>query len=293
MKRSTQVVIAGGGPVGLSMAILLQRFGIDFVLLERNASTTDHPKARGTWVRTMEIFRQWGIADRMKARSLPDGCDFFSFVDSMTGHEYGRTSPEPNQGFSPTWKTIQSQDAVEEELLAHARRSAVGQILYRHELLGFEDGAEAIEVTGRDLATGATTQWQASYLVAADGAGSTVRRQAGIDMRGPPALAVMANEYWQADLSHVRGAADTAVWRVYTQDNGSFHGVSSLLNTNGRDRWLSILPVGVADDERPGPRTDDEVVRLARTVTGIANLEVQVINRSIWRLTRQVAANFR
>ncbi len=59
MRQTVPVVIVGGGPVGLSMAILLQRFGIEFVLVERNATTTDHPKARGTYTRTMEIFRQW------------------------------------------------------------------------------------------------------------------------------------------------------------------------------------------------------------------------------------------
>jgi 2-polyprenyl-6-methoxyphenol hydroxylase-like FAD-dependent oxidoreductase len=79
MQRNVPVVIVGGGPVGLSMAILLQRFGIDFVLLERNPTTTDHPKARGTYTRTMEIFRQWGIDGLMKRHALPDGSDFFAF----------------------------------------------------------------------------------------------------------------------------------------------------------------------------------------------------------------------
>src|SRR5262245_443044 len=123
MQRSVPVVIVGGGPVGLSMAILLQRFGIDFVLLERNPRTHGHPKARGTWVRTMEIFRQWGIDGSMKRHALPDGADFFVFCESMSGHEWGRTNPEPNLGHSPTWKVIQSQDTVERELLEHAGRS--------------------------------------------------------------------------------------------------------------------------------------------------------------------------
>ncbi len=78
---STPVLIVGGGPVGLSMAILLQRFTIDFVLVERSATTTDHPKARGCWTRTMEIFRQRGIEERMRAHGLPDKSDVFALVD--------------------------------------------------------------------------------------------------------------------------------------------------------------------------------------------------------------------
>jgi 2-polyprenyl-6-methoxyphenol hydroxylase-like FAD-dependent oxidoreductase len=237
MQRKIPVVIVGGGPVGLSMAILLQRFGVAFVLLERNATTTDHPKARGTYTRTMEIFRQWGIAGLMKRHALPEGSDFFTFCESMTGHEWGRTNPEPNVGHSPCWKIIQSQDTVETELLDHARKSDVGRILFGHEFLHYDESTNGIAVTSRHAGTGESTTWQAQYLIAADGATSAVRRQAGIEMRGPATLAVMANEYWQADLSQVRDAHLCAGWRVYAKD--SPYPISTVLNTNGRDKWLS------------------------------------------------------
>ena len=289
--RRTSVFIVGGGPVGLSMAILMNRFGIDFVMVERASSTTDHPKARGCWSRTMEIFRQWGIEDRMRARGLPDNSDMFAFVESMAGHEYGRTTPEVNIGLSPAWKCILSQDAVEEELLRHARELGRGQIFYSTEFVDYADTGNGVKVTVRDLKSGETTAWDASYLIAADGAGSSVRRVAGLEMRGPSTLAVMANEYWKADLSGIRGAANTAAFRVVPKDPGV--PMASVLNTNGRDRWLSLIQIGAEKDERTGERTDEEVVRLARIHTGLPNLEVEVINRSIWRLSRQVATGFR
>jgi 2-polyprenyl-6-methoxyphenol hydroxylase-like FAD-dependent oxidoreductase len=273
------------------MAILMQRFGVEFVLLERNLTTTDHAKARGTWVRTMEIFRQWGIDGLMRRHGLPDGSDYFTFCESMTGREFGRTNPEPNMGFSPTWKVVQSQDTVESELLAHTKRSMVGRVLFGQEFLRFEESAGGIAVTSRDVNTGETTTWQAQYLVAADGAASTVRRQTGIEMHGPATLAMMANEFWEADLSHLPDAAICAGWRVYAKD--SPYPISTVLNTNGKNRWLSLLPVGRESDERVGLRTDEEVVKFARTVSGIPNLDAKVINRSTWRLSRQVAAHFR
>lgn len=289
--RRTSVFIVGGGPVGLSMAILMNRFGIDFVMVERASSTTDHPKARGCWSRTMEIFRQWGIEDRMRARGLPDNSDMFAFVESMAGHEYGRTTPEVNIGLSPAWKCILSQDAVEEELLKLAKESKSGKILYSTEFLDYVETDTGLRVTARDLQTGESAVWQASYLIAADGAGSSVRRVSGIDMRGPSTLAVMANEYWKADLSSIRGAANTAAFRVVPKNPEL--PMASVLNTNGKDRWLSLIQIGIDKDERPGPRTDEEVIRLARIHTGIPNLDVEVINRSIWRLSRQVASRFR
>jgi 2-polyprenyl-6-methoxyphenol hydroxylase-like FAD-dependent oxidoreductase len=291
MPAKIPVVIVGGGPVGLSMAILLQRFGIEFVLLERSPTTTDHPKARGTYTRTMEIFRQWGIDQLMKRHALPEGSDFFAFCESMTGHEWGRTNPEPNMGHSPCWKIIQSQDTVEVELLDHARKSNVGQLLFGHEFVQYEEGADGIAVSARKVDTGEALAWQAQYLIAADGATSAVRRQAGIEMHGPATIAVMANEFWQADLSQVRDAKTCAGWRVYAKD--SPYPITTVLNTTGKDRWLNLLPVGREADERIGERNDEEVVQLARTVSGVANLEVKVINRSVWRMSRQVAANFR
>ncbi|MFK4398434.1 FAD-dependent monooxygenase [Bradyrhizobium elkanii] len=99
--RQTSVFIAGGGPVGLAMSLLLDRFGIDCVVVEKSPTTTDHPKSRGCWVRTMEIFRQWGIEQAIRDRGLQDNSDMFVFLDSIAGHEFGRTRPEPNVGHTP------------------------------------------------------------------------------------------------------------------------------------------------------------------------------------------------
>jgi hypothetical protein len=74
------VFIVGGGPVGLALAVALDRFGIRSLVVERSATTTDHPKSRGCWVRTMEIFRQWGVEDAIRARGLADGTDVFAMV---------------------------------------------------------------------------------------------------------------------------------------------------------------------------------------------------------------------
>ena len=104
--RPTSVFIVGGGPVGLAMGLLLDRFGIDAVIVEKNPTTTDHPKSRGCWVRTMEIFRQWGIEQAIRDRGLQDSSDIFVQVESIAGRELSRSRPQPNLGQTPAWEVV-------------------------------------------------------------------------------------------------------------------------------------------------------------------------------------------
>jgi 2-polyprenyl-6-methoxyphenol hydroxylase-like FAD-dependent oxidoreductase len=56
--KEVPVLIAGGGPVGLTLAKTLASFGIECMLVERNPSTTRHPKMDITNSRSMELFRK-------------------------------------------------------------------------------------------------------------------------------------------------------------------------------------------------------------------------------------------
>ena len=135
--RRTSVFIVGGGPVGLAMGLLLDRFGIDAVIVEKSPTTTDHPKSRGCWVRTMEIFRQWGIEQAIRDRGLQENSDMFVQVESIAGREIGRSRPEPNLGQTPAWKCLVAQDAVEETQARFQARGLFGEVGTPGITLGF------------------------------------------------------------------------------------------------------------------------------------------------------------
>ena len=64
------VVVIGGGPVGLSLAMELRYHGVGCAVIEpRTSVSAVRPRAKTTSARTMELFRRWGFAERIRARA--------------------------------------------------------------------------------------------------------------------------------------------------------------------------------------------------------------------------------
>jgi 2-polyprenyl-6-methoxyphenol hydroxylase-like FAD-dependent oxidoreductase len=290
MTPETQPVvgIVGGGPVGLSLSLQLGRLGIRSVLVEQNASITTHPKARGVWARTMELFRLWGIEKNVRRQGLQANAIGVAFVETISGREFGRAIQDPEMvPPTPAGNCNVAQDIVEEELLAAIRQISLCQVFYSHELIEHREVEDGVEMTARDLLSGETKHWRVDYLVAADGANSKLRDELGIEMVGPGVFMTATNYYWQGDLSHIESVRQVAGYRVATGIPGVPIGI--VLNTNGKDRWLMGAPV---EGEDSRPLADEDVVKLARAYAGIPNLDVKVINNSIFRASRQVAASY-
>jgi 2-polyprenyl-6-methoxyphenol hydroxylase-like FAD-dependent oxidoreductase len=287
----TPVLIVGGGPVGLAAAVALARLGVPCQVVERNATTTEHPKSRGCWVRTMELFRQWGVDDAIRARGLADGTDVFAYFDPVFRQEYGRTRPEPRGDESPTWKSLVAQDAVEEELLRRLVEMGGAPVRFAHEVIDVEDLGSHVVARVRDLATGDVEAWTADWLIAADGAGSRIRRAVGIEMIGPPVLGLMINEYVRVDLSDLAVAKEAA--GIFSVPSDASRPSMAFLNTDGGDRWLMIGRIGAETDERDHPYTDDEVTELVQWYLGVPGQRVTRINSSTWRMSMQTAETFR
>ena len=169
------ILICGGGPVGLSAAILLARLDVPSLLVERHPSTTDHPKARGFFARTMEVFRPWGIEASLRAEALPSSAGRFIWVESLSGREIGRVEP-PRRAVpgphSPTYGCMAAQDALEAELRRHAETYPNINLRFSTELVAFEQDPDGVTVTVSDRRSGEVHTLRAAYLIAADGASS-------------------------------------------------------------------------------------------------------------------------
>jgi putative polyketide hydroxylase len=282
------VLIVGGGPVGLSAALLLARRGIRALLVERHPSTTDHPKARGVNTRTVELFRQWGMEAAVRGHALRAVTGFI-WVTSLVGEEVGRVSGRGSRdpAHSPCTGLLVSQDAVESELLACARRYEQADIRFSTTLTDFrqDDAAVSATVVGPD---GRSQAVRARYLIAADGASSRIRQALGIEMIGPAALGHAFNIYCRVDLTPwVAGRLCTGFFLADPALVGH-----SILSVDGSDRWIAIGPYNPSTD-KPGDFTDERCVGIVRRLVGVPGLRVEVINTAFWTLSAQVAAQFR
>ncbi len=96
-----------------------------------------------------------------------------------------------------------------------------------------------------------------------------MRRAAGIDLVGPASLRYMLNEYWRGDMSRFRVARDATGIRIIPRDRREQP--AQILNTNGKDRWLTLIVIGQERDERPAPadrRRDGRADQKARGRAG-------------------------
>ena len=179
----TAVLIIGAGPAGLSLAVELGTQGQRCIVVERHERVGYAPRAKTSNVRTRELFRRWGIADRLAAES-PFGVDYppdVVFATRMNGYELHRFpnafngSPARDERYSEHAQWI-PQYKVEAVLKTRASELPGVEIRFETELEGFTDHGDHVMAVLRDVKTSGQTSVKAAYIVGADGARSTVRK---------------------------------------------------------------------------------------------------------------------
>src|SRR5471030_2894073 len=88
--RNIPVLVVGGGPVGLSLALALALQNVRSLVIERHPGRTEHPRARGVSMRTMELFRQWGNIGDLLKYEFPKEAIRFIWSESLQGNEVTR-----------------------------------------------------------------------------------------------------------------------------------------------------------------------------------------------------------
>ena len=174
------VLIVGAGPTGLTLACELARHGVSFRLIEATPGPQPGSRGKGLQPRTLEVFDDLGIVDRVLAdgrmampirSTAPDGRVTLSGAEPPSA---GPDTPYPASLITPQWRT--------EETLRRRLAELGGTVEFGTALAGFEQSAEA--VSALVVKGGQTETVTAGWLIGCDGGHSIVRRRAGVAFEG-------------------------------------------------------------------------------------------------------------
>jgi 2-polyprenyl-6-methoxyphenol hydroxylase-like FAD-dependent oxidoreductase len=182
MKTTTEtdILIVGAGPTGLSLACQLLRYGIDFVVIEKNAGVTPYSKAIGVHARTLEILDQIGLAQEAVAMGTIAGRGRLLIEGEIRGElEFS----EIGKGMSPFPFVLMLEQSKTEYLLYEYLRNHSSDVLWKTELLRFSQNADHI-IAQVKTSDEQTQTISARYIVGCDGPKSLVRRQLGLTFGG-------------------------------------------------------------------------------------------------------------
>jgi len=177
---NTDVLIIGAGPTGLAFASQLIRYGVDFVIVDKKDGTTPYSKAIGVQARTLELYDQIGLAEPLIA--LGTKATHIRLIEDGVGRaEVPLTKLGTGMSEYPFLLIV--EQGAHEKLVYEFIRSHSHDVRWETELSEFSQDEQGISATITS-ASGEQQAVRAKYLVACDGAKSSVRKELGINFEG-------------------------------------------------------------------------------------------------------------
>jgi 2-polyprenyl-6-methoxyphenol hydroxylase-like FAD-dependent oxidoreductase len=279
------VLIAGGGPVGLALAVELGMAGIPCTLVERRDGSVSVPKMSGLSIRSMEFNRRWGIAEEVKRAGWPQTHpNDFVYCTSMVGYELARKKMpryvDQHPPFTPEPGCGCAQIFYDPILLRRAR--ALPNVTLRHleGLDSFTQDSDCVHATVSDTRSGETKVITARFLVGCDGAGGTVANALGVGYEGLGIVSNSVNVYFRApQLAQIHDKGWARFYR-FTDERGTW---GEIIGIDGKELWrLSVLK---ADPDFDG---HGYMRRLAGR-----ELDYEIISVMAWERRERVADRYR
>jgi 2-polyprenyl-6-methoxyphenol hydroxylase-like FAD-dependent oxidoreductase len=173
LPRTTDVLIVGAGPVGLTLAASLQARGVDVTLVDKAAAVATTSRAAVIHARTLEVLHSIDVSDELVRRGV--------IVPRFTVRDRDRALLSIDFDGLPTPHpyTLMLPQDITEDVLTDRLAELGGHVHRPYELARLEQDGDGVTAT---MAGGETVR--ASYVVGADGMHSAVREQIGIGFAG-------------------------------------------------------------------------------------------------------------
>ncbi|MGW6375290.1 FAD-dependent monooxygenase [Rhodococcus sp. NPDC055112] len=279
MTSTIDVLVVGAGPAGLALACDLQRRGVSHRVITAAEGGFEGSRAKGVQPRTVEVLDDLGVLPYIEERStlypkLGLHLGPFTIPKVMIPlHDRSEDVPHPNTLLIAQYDT----DAALRRRLADLG----GEVEFGTRLVAFSDGPEAVVATVMH-SDGKAEDVRATYLVGADGGGSTVRAASGIGFAG---TTDEKDRMIVADVT-LEGLSRNR-WHIWPRNAGRFMALCPL--PDGKFQlMLKLRPHDKADVGQVA------VEALVRDFVGKAKLSIQGIGwASVWRPNIRLAERYR
>ena len=246
----TPVLIVGGGPVGMTMALCLAQRGIASYLVElRTAETLPDVKCNHISARSMELFRSLGISQDLRAAGLPDNYPHdVSYRTSTLGEEIARihipgrnTRLTDHSGPDGHWPTPEpphriNQRYIEPILRRHVQKQSLITCLFRHQVVSFTQDEQqvAAQIQNLDSPGSPAFNLTAAYMVGCDGGRSMVRKGMGAKLVGDEVVQRVQSTCIRAPqlIAHMKAPPAWAMFTVNPRRSGNIYAI------DGQEIWL-------------------------------------------------------
>src|ERR1700752_850079 len=183
-----QVVIIGGGPVGVALAVELGQRGLSCALVERRREPQRIPKGQNLTQRSVEHFYFWGVLDALRgARILPPSYPMSGIVAYRDLNNDYWAAPPLREIVNPYY--FQNNERLPQYQAEYVLRARLAQLKNVETRFGWaaqaiDQNADTIEVTIAEDGEAGREILRSDYAVGCDGPHSLVREQAGIARGG-------------------------------------------------------------------------------------------------------------
>ena len=290
MATDTSVLICGGGPVGLALAIELGSRGVDCLLVEQGDGSVTVPKMSQLSTRTMEFCRRWSIAEQAKQAGWPEEHPGdFIYLTTMTGYELFRQrfssyAQQGDLGYTPDGPRQCPQIFFDPILLRRAAALPSVTLRHRSQLESFDQDARGVRAIIHDLNDSQRDTVNAAYLVGCDGFDGVVRKALRTEYEGSGMLSYSVSIFFR---SRELGKMHDKGWgRFYRLVDGTGHW-SDLIAIDGRELWRLTLFHLDAETDMNGFDTDGALQRAAGK-----DFSYEIISVLPWKRRELVAKSY-